>query len=353
MDEALLILPLDDVPLQRWLPSVGTTATKVEWMEEELTPQTDVIATSADTASPWTVVVSDTNRFRVGDLLHIQGDLETNLYLVDSITNATTFELSSFGTTTNSDDPAADDVLEIVGQLRDEGGAPPDARSVERDDLYNYTQVVQEKVEASRSARKEAKYALADVYDHEVEKKFRELAIRFERALMSGVRYKSGKKRSMGGFFYFFLNGDSEGSAQSRSGNAASSKATLNALLKDAWEAGGTPTTLFVAPNVKAAISANVDAALRRSARTERQAGFVVDEFISDFGTIDIIPNRYIPSKKGLLLQRDFNPRRPFDGIFHEMLAKTVDGDQGQIVGETSLEVKNRTAQGILTITDA
>src|SRR6478609_7023038 len=180
MDEAVYILPVDDVPLQRWLPSAPTSNIKVEWMEEQLTPQTDTISAVTGTSTPWTITVSDGNRFRADDILHIQGRAANIQFLVTAVsTNDLT--VSGFGATAATDDPANADVVEIVGQLRTEGADPASARSIERTNLYNYTQIGQEKVEASRTARKQAMYALTDVFTHETQKKFRELAIRFER----------------------------------------------------------------------------------------------------------------------------------------------------------------------------
>ena len=185
MDEAIFILPVDDVPLQRWLPSGPTSNIKVEWMEEQLAAQTAIITSVSGTSSPWTLTMPDGNVFRVGDVLHIQGRASNIQFLITAIsTNDLT--VSGFGATGASDDPAGNDVVEIVGQVLTEGADPHDARSQERTALYNYTQIGQEKVEASRTARKQSTYAQSDPYDHEVQKKFRELAIRYERQLVYG-----------------------------------------------------------------------------------------------------------------------------------------------------------------------
>ena len=345
MDEAVYILPIDDVPLQRWLPSAPTSNIKVEWMEEQLTPQTDVISNVSGTGTPWDITVADGGRFRVGDQLHIQGRA-ANIQFKVTVIASNVLTVASFGGTTNSDDPVNTDVVEIIGQVQAEGGDPLEARSIERTGLYNYTQIGQEKVEASRTARKQAMYALTDVFTHEVQKKFRELAIRFERALVLGQRYQSGSTRAMGGLFYYI-------STNSRSGIAANCKTLIQSLVRDAWTAGGSPQALWVSPAVKAAITANYDAALRRSVRDDTTAGFTVERLVTDFGDVDVFANRYFPSTKGLLLQREYDIKRVFDGYMYEDLAQTGDASKGEIVGEFSLEVKNETAQGILTITDA
>ena len=64
IDEAIQILPIDDVPLQRMLPSEPTRSIKVEWLEEGLTPQTATVASVVGTVSPWTVTLSDASAVR-------------------------------------------------------------------------------------------------------------------------------------------------------------------------------------------------------------------------------------------------------------------------------------------------
>lgn len=353
IDDAIEILDVSDVPFQSRLPSVGTNSIKVEWLEEELSPQTVTIATSgvSGTASPWSITVGSTEAslIRPGDVLHLQGAAYDIQYLVSSVDPDTdVLVVTSFAATADTDDPADADVLELIGQYRNEGADPEEARSSDRTTKYNYTQVAQEAVEATRTDRKRANYALSDPYEHEVGKKFKELAIRFEKNLVNGYRAFSAdsKKRAMGGAFYYITT-------NARSSAAASVKTTLNTLLRDCYNAGGTPRTVMVSPNVKQAISANVDAALRRSTVSERTGGSVIDRFLSDFGEVDLVINRHFPTTKGLVFADEYLKRRPFDGYFHEMLAKTGDADKGQIVGEFSFEVKNEKAAGVLTVTDA
>src|SRR5688500_4447391 len=73
MDDAIDILSPTDVPLQTWVGSESTNEVKVEWLEEDLTPQSDTIAGVPTGTGPWTVTVSDTNIFRVGDVLWKEG----------------------------------------------------------------------------------------------------------------------------------------------------------------------------------------------------------------------------------------------------------------------------------------
>lgn len=357
MDEAVDILTPDDVPLQALLSTDTTIQTKVEWMEEALMPQAvtvdDASVSGAGTSGdPWVfdVTAGEGSELRVGDLLWKRGAASTVQYLVTAISTDAVSVTAFAG---NSTAPADENVLEIVGQYRDEGADPPDPRSLERVEKYNLTQIFQEAVEATRTARKRGSggglWGQRDPYDHEVMKKFRELAIRFERLLIHGQRVVSSdaKKRSMGGLFYYI-------STNSASNTKANSGVALNTLLRSLYDtAGGGRYVLVASPAVKAAISANIDPTLRRNSYESRRGGYVVDVFMSDFGEVEIIPDRHMPTTKALALDVSRIDVVNFDPFFHELLAQTGDGDNGHIVGEKSLRVKDEKAHGILTLTDA
>jgi hypothetical protein len=346
IDEAIQILTPSDVPLQRWVGSEATDQIKYEWLEEDLTPQTVVVSAVSGTG-PWNVTVDDASITRPGDVLQLHDGVATVQFSIDSI-NTTTNVIVVSGFAGNTTGPVATNSLDIIGQYRIEGSDPEEARSIDRTTNFNYTQIMQEKVEATRTARKRGLYGQGDPYDHELQKKFKELAIRFERAMVNGQRAISvaQDKRFMGGLFYFVTTNTS-------SGVKANAYSLVNDLIRKVYDAGGTPGTLMVSPSVKAAISANVDPTLRRSTRGETTGGYVIDSILTDFGQVDIVPNRHFPKTKGFLMQREFIKRKVFDGYFHEMLAKTGDADKGEVVAELGLEVKNEKAHGILTLTDA
>lgn len=347
IDEAIEILTPSDVPLQQWAADgPAATQVKVEWLEEDLTPQEVTVVSETATAGVGDVVVNDASPIRVGDVLLERGAAYTKQFLVTAV-NQTTNTLTVTGFAGNATDPTVAAVLEIIGQYNTEGGDPKDPRSIEREMPYNYTQIGQEQVEVTRTARKRGLYGQGDPYDHEVMKKFKELAIRFERSMVNGYRTLSGDstKRMMGGLFFYIAT-------NSQSGTVAQASAKVNALAKSCYEAGGTPTVLMVSPSVKVGLS-TIDASLRRSDRGQTTQGYVTEQILTDFGEIDVVINRHFPRTKGILLQKEFIKKRPFDTYFHELLAKTGDSESGELVGEYSLEVKNEKAHGLITLTDA
>ncbi len=359
MDEGVDILSPSDVPIQQILGVESTVQTKVEWMDEDLMGQkvtVDDASVTGDGSSgtPWTfnVDAGTAEELRVGDILWNETNGSSAVqYRVESY-NTSTDEVTVTAFAGNATAPANNDVLSIVGQYRDEGSDPTEMRSNERNARYNYTEIFQEGVEATRTARKRGGgaglYGKGDPYDHEVMKKFKELGIRFERSAIHGQRAVSvdAKRRSMGGLFYYITS-------NTASNTKANARTALNSLLRQCYDDGGTPTLLLVSPAVKEAISLNLDASLRQASHQTRNAGYVVDRFMSDFGEVDIATDRHLPTTKGFALSTEYAKIVNFDPYQHELLAKTGDADSGHIVGEKSLKVKNEKAFGVLTITDA
>lgn len=344
MDDAIVLLPTWDVPLQKRLGSAPCNEVRIDWLEDSLVPQ-DVVVTSFTGTGPWTPTVPDTSFLRVNDVLWDKTGVTTaTQYVITSITNGTVFVMAGFNG--NVTGPTNADTLSIIGQLVSEGGDPGTFRSVDRVNPFNYTQIGQEGVQVSRTERKRAVYGVSDEYTYQVQKKFKELAIRMERSFTNGVKFQSGATRFMGGLFSYITT-------NTVSNTVANAKTAVNALARKCYDQGGTPRTLYCSAGVKQALSLNYDPTLRRVERGDDVGGFVVDRLLTDFGLIDVIVDRHFPITKGLLLQEEFDTIRTFDGYFHEMLAKTGDGDKGEIVGEFSLEVKNQQAQGVLTLTDA
>lgn len=355
MEDAVSLLTPHDAPFSQLLPWGTTNVTKVEWMDEELLGQSFTVTTVTGTASPWTLdgAANSADNIRVGDILAPKATAHSGIqYVVTSVTDGNTIVVQSHGATTDSDDPTAQEYI-IVGQYLNEGDDPKDARSLEREQAYNITQILQEAVEATRTARHRGQrgglYSQGDPYDHEVMKKFKELNIRIERQLLYGQRVESSdkKKRSMGGIYYFL-------STNTTSGVKANITTLMGEAIRDSYDAGGNADSLvlMVSPAIKSIID-TVDATARRTTRETTTAGYVIERYITSFGTVRIVVNRHLPATQGLVLDLEYLEGVNFDGLFHELLAKTGDRDHGEIVCEKSLKVRAEKAHGTFAITDA
>ena len=129
----------------------------------------------------------------------------------------------------------------------------------------------------------------------------------------------------------------------------------LNTVIQSAYVAGGSPTILMVTPAQKVVASTFAGIATRyKDVPGTVQAAIIgaADVYVSDFGTISIVPNRFIPNADNDDVAFLLDPEmasvaylRPFQT---NELAKTGDADVTQLLVEYTLEVKNEAAHGII-----
>jgi hypothetical protein len=73
---------------------------------------------------------------------------------------------------------------------------------------------------------------------------------------------------------------------------------------------------------------------------------------MSDFGTMSVVPNRFMRVREALVLDPEYAALaylRPFQT---NELAKTGDSENTQLLAEVTLEVKNEAAHGIIADLD-
>jgi hypothetical protein len=129
----------------------------------------------------------------------------------------------------------------------------------------------------------------------------------------------------------------------------------LNTTIQSAYTNGGAPTILLVTPAQKVVASTFTGIATRfRDVPASQQAQVIAaaDVYVSDFGIIQIVPDRFIPNVDNddcaFLLDPEMaavSYLRPFQTI---ELAKTGDSENTELLVEYTLEVKNQAAHGII-----
>lgn len=126
----------------------------------------------------------------------------------------------------------------------------------------------------------------------------------------------------------------------------------LNGVLQTQWTAGGDATIMAVSAVNKGVVSAFDGGSTRYIDTNTRELIQSIDVFIGDFHTLKVVPcrnmigdNVYIIDPNYLKLA-DLRPLHSYD------LAKTGDNFKREMVWETTLEVCNEAAQGLIADTD-
>jgi len=130
-------------------------------------------------------------------------------------------------------------------------------------------------------------------------------------------------------------------------------------LLKDAvadvYESGGNPKVLMVGPAGKQKVSSFAGIAEQRFMAPSNTPTTIIgaaDVYMSDFGTMSVVPNRFMRSRDALVLDPEYAAvayLRPFQT---NELAKAGDSDKTQLLVECTLEVKNEAAHALIADLD-
>lgn len=135
----------------------------------------------------------------------------------------------------------------------------------------------------------------------------------------------------------------------------------IGALLQSVWDNGGITeegtATLFVPSGQKRAITKAYATAYSSTAGllagTRNVGGVDMDTIITDFGTLNIVPERALPADAiAVVSLEQVDPvflSIPGKGVlFEEELAKTGASDKSMIYGEIGLKYGNQAAHGVL-----
>ncbi len=157
-----------------------------------------------------------------------------------------------------------------------------------------------------------------------------------------------------------FGSGGSAGSsgttARTNGTNRTFTEDILKTVIREVFEAGGSPKILMVTPAHKQTVSAFAGIAAQRYMAPSDAPTTIIgaaDIYLSDFGSVSVVPNRFMLSgnsanEVAFVLDPEYAAvayLRPFQTI---ELAKNGDSDRTQLLVEYTLEVKNEAAHGII-----
>jgi len=326
------------------------------WQSDSLIPS-QASLTAADTSDPFTTIAVGTvaiNYFNVGDLVELQGtygEIKTisssgGTFVIEGVEGSTT---------------PATQVLPLtvynLGSMRNDGDVFSNVYSTtDLTSAHNYTQIFHDAVSVSGTSEATEKYGITNEFDREFAKKFQEIVIKLERAAHYGLANAlpatggpgtdKTNNRRMGGLFSYIRN-----DATANLKDAASAKLTEKLLvdcLQDIWDDGGNPDTILVNATQKRQLSSFASPYVRTD-RMESALGVIVGTYESEFGSLDIVLDRYVKPADLLILSREYIGIGALKGNGNDRSFFTtpvpVDGDRqiAAITGEYTMEVRNAT----------
>lgn len=122
----------------------------------------------------------------------------------------------------------------------------------------------------------------------------------------------------------------------------------LKAVIKSAYDNGGSPSLLMVGSFNKQAASAFTG---RTQARQNVEKAMILGAaslYMSDFGDLKIVPNRFQRGRDAWLIDPEYASIFYLRNFRTEAMAKIGDSDRKQIIVEWGLEMKNEAAHGVV-----
>jgi hypothetical protein len=132
----------------------------------------------------------------------------------------------------------------------------------------------------------------------------------------------------------------------------AFSETITKAVLQSVWTSGGTNKVIMVGPVNKAKASAFVGIATRnfdQSNVSPRPTAVIAsaDVYVSDFGTVRVIPNRWQRERDAWFLDFDIMSLRYLRPYTKEKLAKTGDSEKEMLICEYTFQCNQEAAIGL------
>ncbi|MFN3169288.1 MAG: DUF5309 domain-containing protein [Hyphomicrobiales bacterium] len=242
--------------------------------------------------------------------------------------------------------------------------------------LGNYTTIARKSYLISRTQEKTSKAGPRSELGRERRKKGVELRKDMEASILANQASVAGNDssaRRIGGLAAWLTtntnrgSGGADGGFNTGTGLVAAAtdgtkrpftKAIMDDIILQAYTSGANPKTLMLSPYAKTVFStfmSDSNVAAFRTHVTSEQGTLVgaADAYVSDFGKIDVVPNRVMQqvgatvARNAFLVDPEFASVGMFDDIQEVRPAKTGDAEKRVLITEYTLLVKNEKALAV------
>ena len=228
--------------------------------------------------------------------------------------------------------------------------------------IGNYTQIMDKTVVITGTQESVDKAGRASELAYQIAKKSKELKRDIESTLLTNQARAAGDSstaRTFGSIGAWIATNDNFNAADGTSptannGSDARNDGTQRALtedmlkdvIKNVWNAGGNPSVVMVGPFNKQKISGFTGGSTRFDASEDKTLYTSIDVYSSDFGDLEVVPNRFSRDRDALVLDMDYwSVGFLRDFTMHE-LSKTGDAEKRQLLVELTLISRNEAASG-------
>ena len=248
-----------------------------------------------------------------------------------------------------------------------EGADASDATMSPTTRLGNYTQIVQKTIKISGTLESVDKAGRKSEKAYQLSKASAELKRDIETILTANQGRSAGDAstaRTMGAMLSWIKTNTNKSSGTTAGVDPTTigvstrtdgtQRAFTETILKDVvqkvYSSGGNPKILMVGPFQKQAVSAFAGIAAQRFMAPADAPTTIIgaaDVYMSDFGTMSVVPNRFMRTRDALVLDPEYAAVAYLRPFATNELAKAGDAEKTQILAELTLEMRNEAAHGI------
>lgn len=349
------ILLVDDNFLAKVNSGKRSLDTVHYWVEDSLVSNkvTQLSTESALDASGTSLVLAADQglRVRIGALLRDEAAGKSEILQVTAISTDTLTVVRGYGTSTGETHAVAA-TFRVIGMPKQEGADTQNSLNVAKTRQSNATQIFERGIYLTGSFVQRPQVAIQDHVKWEVHKKVLELRREMSSALIDSVIAATAAGndttyRSMSGLREFISQATDP---NTDSTSQAMSVSTLEDLLLKCWDKGGAPNT--VVGNIRQIKKiADLYKENVRYAPSDRVRGTLVQKFLSSQGfELDLAPNHWVNQDEVMVLDMSKAFLVPYRDMLVEPIAPTGDAKKWQVIGEYTLELRNRAeAHGLKT----
>jgi len=240
--------------------------------------------------------------------------------------------------------------------------------------LRNYTQISQKSISVSGSAQAVTTAGREEELAYQIAKRSKEIKRDMESSFTQNIASRVGSAstaRRMAGYEAWITTNTSRGTGGSNGGYTAAGTVTaatdasstnqrtftetrLKSVIQQCWSSGGNPNLVIVGPinKQKASAFAGITTKFSEFGNPSSSAALTIvaaaDLYLSDFGKLKIVPNRFSRERSCLVIDPEYwsiHYLRPFAV---NPINKTGDADRRQLITEYTLCSRNQRASGIL-----
>lgn len=224
----------------------------------------------------------------------------------------------------------------------------------------NWTQIFTKDGAVARTVESVDKAGAKSEKARQIAKKGLELNRDIEAAIVSANASVATGARKLGGMEAWIKTNAQHGAGGSTAGfsnglvgavvagtSRVLTEQMFNDMAQDVWAAGGDPTLVIAPGDLKVAISkfsGNATKYLEANKSKTIYAG--VDYYVSNFGTHQIIPHRYMSETTVIAFDKSLWNVAVLDGVQKYDLARTGDAEKFQLVTELTLESLSEAGSG-------